>query len=86
MYRYAYRAGIDPVEWPTLDGKYYPDYSDDASWGPRMAGQEYIPWYSWYPGSKYTGTTARLIPQPTNARDFYNTGSTRNNSVAFTKV
>ena len=23
------------------------------SWGPKMEGQEYIPWYSWYPGSKY---------------------------------
>jgi TonB-linked SusC/RagA family outer membrane protein len=86
MYRYSYRAGIDPVEWQPLDGKYYPDYSDDASWGPRMVGQEYIPWYSWYPGSKYTGTTARLVPHPTNARDFYNTGYTWNNSVAFTKV
>ena len=86
MYRYSYRTGIDPVEWQALDGKYFPDYSDDASWGPRMAGQEYIPWYSWYPGSKYTGTTARLVPQPTNARDFFDTGSTWNNSVAFTKV
>ena len=86
MYKYSYRPGIDPVEWQALDGKYYPDYSDDASWGPRMAGQEYIPWYSWYPGSKYTGTTARLTPQPNNARDFYDTGMTYNNNVAFSKV
>ena len=86
MYKYSYRPGIDPVEWQALDGKYYPDYSDDASWGPRMAGQEYIPWYSWYPGSKYTGTTAKLVPQPTNARDFYDTGWTYNNNVAFSKV
>ena len=86
MYKYSYRAGTDPVEWAPLDGKYYPDYSDDSSWGPRMAGQEYIPWYSWYPGSKYTGTTDRLIPHPENARDFFNKGSTWNNSVAFSKV
>jgi TonB-linked SusC/RagA family outer membrane protein len=86
MYKYAYRAGIDPVEWAPLNGKYYPDYSDDASWGPRMAGQEYIPWYSWYPGSKYTATTAKLVPQPTNSRDFYDKGMTVNNSVAFSKV
>jgi len=86
MYRYSYRPGIDPVEWQALDGKYYPDYSDDASWGPRMAGQEYIPWYSWYPGSKYTGTTARLTPQPNNSRDFYDTGMTYNNNVAFSKL
>ncbi len=86
MYKYSYRPGVDPVEWQPLDGKYYPDYSDDASWGPRMAGQEYIPWYAWYPGTEYTGKTASLVPQPDNARDFFDIGSTWNNSVAFTKV
>ena len=85
MYRYEYKS-TDPAEWQSLDGKYYPDYSDDASWGPRMAGQEYIPWYAWYSGTDYTGKTASLVPQPDNARDFYNTGYTFNNSVAFSKV
>jgi TonB-linked SusC/RagA family outer membrane protein len=85
MYRYSYKS-TDPAEWQSLDGKYYPDYSDDSSWGPRMAGQEYIPWYAWYPGTQYTGKTARLTPQPTNARDFFDTGLTFNNSVAFSKV
>jgi TonB-linked SusC/RagA family outer membrane protein len=86
MYRYSYRPGVDPVEWQPLDGKYYPDYSDDASWGPRMVGQEYIPWYAWYPGTKYTGKTASLVPQPSNSRDFFQTGWTFNNNVAFNKV
>jgi TonB-linked SusC/RagA family outer membrane protein len=85
MYKYTYKE-TDPVEWKTLDGKYYHNYSDDASWGPRMAGQEYIPWYSWYPGTKYTGKTASLVPQPDNARDFYDVGMTWNNSVAFNKT
>jgi len=85
MYRYSYKS-TDPAEWQALDGKYYPDYTDDASWGPRMAGQEYIPWYSWYAGTKYTGTTAKLVPQPNNARDFYQTGMTYNNNIAFTKM
>jgi len=61
----------DPAYWKPLDGKFYPNYSDDSSWGPRMAGQEYIPWYSWYPGTQYTGTTAKWVPQPDNARDFF---------------
>jgi hypothetical protein len=65
-----------------LDGKFYHDYTDDASWGPRMVGQEYIPWYSWYPGSKYSGTTTRLSPKPDNGRDFYNTGVTANNNIS----
>lgn len=85
MYKYTYKDA-DPEEWKSLDGKYYPNYSDDASWGPRMAGQEYIPWYAWYPGTKYTGKTAKLVPQPNNVRDFYNTSMTYNNNIAFDKT
>lgn len=61
-----------PAEWKSLDGKQYHLYNDDASWGPRMNGQEYIPWYAWYTGTKYTGKTARLTPQPNNIKQFWN--------------
>jgi TonB-linked SusC/RagA family outer membrane protein len=84
MTKYTYK-NTDPIEWKTLDGKYYPNYSDDASWGPRMAGQEYIPWYAWYPGTKYTGKTAKLVPQPDNVREFYETGLTSNSNISFNK-
>ncbi|MDB5231418.1 MAG: hypothetical protein JWN76_2223 [Chitinophagaceae bacterium] len=83
--KFTWSAGM-PDEWKPLNGKYYHDYTDDASWGPRMAGQEYIPWYSWYPGTPYTGTTAKLVPQEDNARDFYNTGITANNNISFSKA
>ncbi len=86
LIKYTYRPGVDPAEWQALDGKYYHDYSDDASWGPRMSGQEYIPWYAWYGGHDYSYQTAKLTPQPNNARDFFDTGLTLNNSVAFSKV
>ncbi|HEX8333841.1 MAG TPA: SusC/RagA family TonB-linked outer membrane protein, partial [Segetibacter sp.] len=82
LIQFTWKAGM-PDEWKSLDGKFYHDYTDDASWGPRMVGQEYIPWYSWYPGTKYTGTTAKLSPQPNNGRDFYNTGVTANNNISF---
>jgi TonB-linked SusC/RagA family outer membrane protein len=85
LMKYTWKAG-DPESWKRLDGKYYHDYSDDASWGPRMVGQEYIPWYSWYDGHKYSGTTAKLLPQPNNARDYYNQGINLNNSVSFSKA
>ena len=75
-----------PDEWQALNGKYYPDYTDDASWGPRMAGQEYIPWYAWYPGNKYSYKTASLTPQPDNIKDFYSTGTTTNNNINFQKA
>ncbi len=80
LMRYNWKEG-DPVEWKALDGKYYHDYNDDSSWGPRMVGQEYIPWYSWYGGHSRSYQTARLTPQPNNGRDFYETGVFLNNSV-----
>jgi TonB-linked SusC/RagA family outer membrane protein len=82
---YRWKPG-QPVSWQALDGKYYHDYSDDASWGPRIAGQEYIPWYAWYPGHEYSFKTAKLTPQPTNVRDFWETGVTRTTNVAFSKA
>jgi len=85
LIQYNWKPG-DPELWKKLDGKYYHDYTDDASWGPRMVGQEYIPWYSWYGGHRLEGTTAQLLPQPDNARDFFNTGITFNNSVSFSKA
>lgn len=84
LIRYDWQPG-HPDEWKALDGKYYQNYSDDASWGPRMVGQEYIPWYAWYGGHSRSFQTTRLTPQPDNARDFFNTGVLLNNSVSFTK-
>jgi TonB-linked SusC/RagA family outer membrane protein len=72
-----------PEEWKSLDGKFYHDYTDDGSWGPRMVGQEYIPWYAWIPGTKYTGKTSKLVAQPDNIRDFYETGVNRTTNVSF---
>src|SRR5205085_11163297 len=83
--KYTYKAG-DPEGWKLLDGKYYPDYEDDASWGPRMVGQEYIPWYSWYGGHERSYTTAKLVPQPDNARNFYETQVRKFNTISFSKA
>lgn len=84
LQKYSWKPG-HPEEWKALDGKYYHDYSDDASWGPRMVGQEYIPWYAWYGGHSRSYQTASLLPQPNNAKQFFNTALTSNNSVAFNK-
>ncbi len=81
---YTWQAG-DPVEWKALDGKKYHTYFDDASWGPKMDGSEYIPWYAWIPGSQYSFKTASLTPQPNNVRDFYSTGTNALNNVALSK-
>jgi TonB-linked SusC/RagA family outer membrane protein len=83
--KYTYKAG-DPEGWKALDGKYYHDMTDDASWGPRIAGQEYAPWYAWYGGHERSYKTAKLTAQPNNNRDFYNTGVTQTNNVNFSKA
>ena len=75
-----------PIEWQALDGKYFHDYTDDASWGPRMVGQEYIPWYAWYGGHANSYQTARFLPQPDNNKDFWNTGVTSTTNVSFSKA
>ncbi len=69
-----------------MDGKYYHDYTEDESWGPRMVGQEYIPWYAWYGGHERAYKTASLTPNPNNIKDFYNTGVTRINNINFSKA
>ncbi len=85
MSLYKWKAG-DPEGWKALDGKYYPDYSEDVSWGPRMVGQEYIPWYAWYGGHERAFKTAALTPQPHNSRDYFNTQQQINNNINFSKV
>jgi TonB-linked SusC/RagA family outer membrane protein len=82
---YHYKAG-DPQEWQALDGVGFPDYTDDASWGPKFEGQVYAPWYAWVPGSKYSGKTALWNPQPNNIKDFWETGLTNNTNVSFSKA
>lgn len=86
MKKFNYIAGFHPAGWAALDGKYYNDYEEDESWGPRMTGQEYIPWYAWYPGTEYSFKTAKMTPQPNNARDYFNTGVTGINNVNFSKA
>ena len=72
-----------PTEWQALNGKRYHDFTDDASWGPRIDGSEYIPWYAFIPGHSRSGKTASYTAQPNNARDFWNTGVTNNTNINF---
>ena len=82
---FTWAAGM-PDEWKSLDGKKYHTYYDDASWGPKMDGSEYIPWYAWFPGTKYSFKTAKLTPQKNNVRDFYDKGLQLINNIALSKT
>jgi TonB-linked SusC/RagA family outer membrane protein len=82
---YTYKAG-DPAEWKALDGQRFHTYFDDASWGPKIDGGDYIPWYAWIPGTQYSFKTAKLTAQPNNVRDFYQTGRQLINNINFSKA
>src|SRR5262249_36307443 len=53
-------------------GGTFTDSSQGASWGAKMTGQQYTDWL---------GKTASYSPQPNNIKDFFNTGSSFNNSI-----
>lgn len=75
----------DPADGQTYNGL---NYAADESWGPRMDGREYRPWWSWFDadftgdGQSDYGTTIPLSPQENNVRDFYDTGVRVSNKLA----
>ncbi len=54
----------------------------DESWGPKFDGQEYLPWYAWWPDSPYYGKTEKYVAQPDNVKNFFNTGIYNKSYVA----
>ena len=83
FYIFNYDPSVHPASWASFQGQRMIEYGADESWGPKMSGQQYRPYYSWFPGSDFGNLTA-LTPQPNNVRDFFDTGRTLNNSIAFT--
>jgi TonB-linked SusC/RagA family outer membrane protein len=82
---YNYEPG-DPQYLSGFNNVKYYDYGVDESWGPRMDGTLYAPWYFWDPSNPEFGQLKPFTSQPNNIRDFYNTGVTVNNNVAFAKA
>ena len=81
---FAWKAGM-PAEWKVFEGKKFHDYSDDASWGPKIDNSEYIPWYAWYPNTQYSFKTASLTAQPDNIKQYYETGEVKNTNLNFSQ-
>ncbi len=85
---FHYVEGFHPSEWEALEGKlYYASYDHlaDESWGPKMDGRQYLPWYAYSPNSPYFGQTVPLSPQPDNVKNFFDTGLTKKNSLSVSK-
>lgn len=82
FYIFNYDPAIHPAEWASFNGQRILEYGADESWGPRINGQPYRPYYSWYPGADF-GQVIPLMAQPDNVKSFFNTGANYNNSIAF---
>jgi TonB-linked SusC/RagA family outer membrane protein len=77
----------DPRDGQTYNGLLY---AADESWGPRIEGQMYRPWWSWFDhdftgnGQSDYGTEIPLTANPNNVRDFFDTGVRMSNSLSIT--
>ncbi|MDN5200084.1 SusC/RagA family TonB-linked outer membrane protein [Fulvivirgaceae bacterium BMA10] len=79
---FEYNPSIHPASWASFDGQKMLEYYADESWGPEMDGTLIRHWDSWYPGETF-GELRPLSPQPDNVKNFYETGVTTNNHIAF---
>ena len=82
FYIFKYKPGTHPASWSAFNNQRIIDYGADESWGPIMKGQDYRPYYSWYPGADF-GKLSPLVSQSNNIKDFFELGKTYNNSIAF---
>lgn len=82
FYLFKYKPTTHPTSWASFNNQRIIDYGADESWGPLINGQDYRPYYSWYPGADF-GKLSPLTAQPNNIKDFFNTGKTYNSSIAF---
>ena len=82
---FHYNPAVHPASWAVFDGKNYiqgdNSYADE-SWGAKLDGREYVPWYAWWTTSPYYGQTAKYSPQPNNVRDFYDKSITTKNTIS----
>jgi len=78
-YSQDYLTQVDPVDGQTYNVL---NYSADESWGPKMDGTLYRPWWSWFDDSNY-GTQIPMSSNPDNVKDFFETGLSNINSISF---
>ncbi len=82
--QFEYNPDIHDPKYAEFDGQNILNYAADESWGPKMDGTMYRPWWSWYPNAEGFGEQIALTSNEDNVRNFFDTGMTYNNSVALT--
>ncbi len=82
-YIFNYDPAVHPAEWAAFNGQRMLEYGADESWGPKIDGSLYRPYWSWYPGEDF-GKMVPMTAQPDNVKNFFQPGYNLNNSIAFT--
>lgn len=83
MIPFEFDAAKHPAEWAVFNGATIKnDYSADESWGAKMDGRDYVPWYAWWKDSPNFGQTAKFSPQENNIKDFYDKALTFKNTIS----
>ena len=85
-----YYVDADGNTWNegTSTGKKYEvlDMAADESWGPKIDGRKYRPWYTWHKEHEDYGKEKELKAHPDNVKDFFDLGITSNTNVALSKA
>lgn len=84
MPTFKYDPNKHPSYLQKMDGVSYYDYNNDASWGPKLDGREYAPWYAWDPTDPRFGQTTQWTPQM-DLNDLFRTGISNTTNISFTK-
>ncbi|NEU09254.1 SusC/RagA family TonB-linked outer membrane protein [Flavihumibacter sp. R14] len=79
---FHYNSAIHPASWASFEGQKMLEYGADASFGPKIDGSQYRPYYSWYEGADF-GKTEAIASHPNNVKDFLRTGHNLNNTLSF---
>lgn len=67
-----------------MDGAPYYDYKSDVSWGPKMDGRLYAPFYAWDPTDSRFGQLVPFSPAPKdNLNDLFQTGMSNTTNLSF---
>ena len=53
FYIFNYDPSVHPASWAGFQGQRMLEYGNDESWGPKISGQQYRPYYSWFPGADF---------------------------------
>ncbi|WP_339663109.1 SusC/RagA family TonB-linked outer membrane protein [uncultured Polaribacter sp.] len=82
---FSYDPATMPASWAAFEGQLIPTYAADESWGPRLEGQMVRHWDSWIANDPEFGQLRAWTPNENNIKDFYQTGTLKNNSLSFEK-